>query len=95
MLPKETKMVLLIGITNYKCQEVIGEQVIDHFERTPIATFDDETMAKNYVNQSKTPRERQNAFMPNQTIFKNNSLLKGCENTEIESLTELPHNPTI
>lgn len=86
--------VILIGIKNSVYQEKIGGQFEDHYEKILLATFDTEKLAREYIKKARLNIPKHERYSTAK-IFKNKTLLSGCEDAEIETYQDLPHNPEI
>jgi hypothetical protein len=85
-------MVVLIGIKKNVYQEKVGGSFLVDEVPEPVALFDNEKKAEEYVAKSKLKNPVFNTWGEDK-IFKKKSLLGGCSDYDIEKYIELPCNP--
>jgi len=88
-------MIILFGVSEY-----IQNETADGFDiqenKVPLAAFETEKIAKEYIDKSKTINYKSScSWRSQQNNFKTKSLLHGYLRAEIEYEKKLPINPIL
>jgi len=82
-------MYILYGINVYTYQEYIGGDFVENEDRIPVASFDTFDQATAYIQKAKK-------CVPDYACpYREDTVLGGYRDSDIEELGEIPHCPEV
>lgn len=85
--------VIMVGITESYSQETVGGDFEQVYEEDNVAIFDSMEVAEAYAEKHKLDKPISAGSFSGEVCFSKNSVLSGCCDYRLESISGLPVNP--